>query len=159
MSNKYTVQVRININKNRNSTVGYSSYDAKSYDSKFKNAVLNAVYSDYAKKHKTFKYDTKFTYKLESASIAYVGVPKKKAKRGVNSRLHKEIMIDREKKALRQKKEDDKHKSQDKAISMKQHQEELYGKREVKMKKETTQEKEKREYATYLKLKKKYEKK
>lgn len=137
MSKPYTIQVRIKVNGNKHSVVGYSSYDSKSYDKKFKNAVLNAVYVDFSNRNKKLKYDSVVDYDLVDHSIAYVGMKPKKAKRGVNRRLHNEILLEREveKEKHLKKNKSIKHKREDtqKSISSKQHHKELYG--ETKMKK------------------------
>lgn len=130
--NKYTVVVRIKVKGSKSIVTGRSAYDSKSYDKKFKNAVMNAVYIDADNRHKKIRYDTKYDYELKNSSIAYVGREPCKAKKGVNRRLHNEILIENSKRIEKAHKEKQDNKRLDKSISKKQYNNELYGDKKMK---------------------------
>jgi hypothetical protein len=156
--------VRIKVNDDRHTVRGISSYSSESYDKKFKKAVLNATYTAYAEnkagkgRKKKLRYDDKFNYELvEKPKIAYLGKPVRYAKKGINRRLHNEIILQQEKKYKQSLKEKQKEKQLDKSISKKKAMEEIYGKRtkEGKMKSKDTVTISRKEYEALLKLKKK----
>jgi hypothetical protein len=164
MNNKYTVQVRIKVNGSKKTVKGISSYSAESYDKKFKKAVLNAVYTAYSdnkagfKGKRKLKYDSKFDYELtEKPRIAYLGKPVKYAKRGINKRLHNEILLQQEKKSEQSKRDKHKEKEMSKSISKKKQQEELYGKKRREREERAREEKmpriKKSEYKLFLEFK------
>jgi hypothetical protein len=165
MRSKYTVQVRIKVNGSKKSVKGISSYSSESYDKKYKKAVLNAVYVAYSEnkagkgRKKKLKYDDKFDYELsEKPRIAYLGKPVKYAKKGVNKRLHNEILKQQEIKFQQSERQKEKEKFLDKSISKKKHQEELYGKEEKMNNKILVDKKEYEKFKAYeeeQKLKKK----
>lgn len=88
----YTVAVRIRVNGRKKSVAGYSSYDSKGYDEKFKNAVLNAVYKDYSDRGKKFKYDTDWDYSLSNSQILYFGGKTGKIPKGRNRDLRPQVL-------------------------------------------------------------------
>ena len=105
MNKKYTVIVRIKVNKSKKSVVGNSLYDNKSYNHKFKSAVLNAVYIDYHNNHKKYKSGSDYNYTLVNHSIAYLHTKPKHARKGVNLRIHQQI-INENKKRIEEKDKD-----------------------------------------------------
>lgn len=89
---KYTVIVRLKVKGSRHSVTGYSSYDSKAYDGKFKNAVLNAVYIDFSNRRKRFKYDSDYDYDLLDSKIMMPSGTLKKTSNKDNRRLKKELI-------------------------------------------------------------------
>lgn len=124
---KSSVVVRIRVKGSKHDVTGRSKYSNQSYDTKFKHAILNAVYIDADNRHKKIRYDTKYDYTLKTHSIAYIGGKSKHVKKGVNKRLHNEIRIENEKRINKSKIEKNKERNLNKSISKKQYHKELYG--------------------------------
>jgi hypothetical protein len=135
MKKKYTVIIRAKVNGHP-SVKGFSSYDSKNYNSKFLDALYSAVYVDYYKRHKRQlrNSDFIFTYELVYAHRVYPSGIVKKAPKGANRRMRREVLSRQEKV---------KEKYIDKDIVVKR--------REVeKMKKKEYVEVEKSEYEQFL---------
>lgn len=128
---KSSVVVRIRVKGSKHDVTGRSKYSNQSYDTKFKHAILNAVYIDADNRHKKIKYDTKYDYDLKSSTIGFIGKENQHAKRGVNRRLHNEIIVENEKRIAKSKIEQKKDRNLNKSISKKQYNQELYGKTKV----------------------------
>ena len=144
---KSNVIVRIKVNNAKHSVVGYSSFSNQSYKTKYKNAVLNAVYTHYSNQGKRFKYDSKFKYKEQDVSVGVVGKKKKHIKAKENKQYKNEIIVDREKKAKKELKNN-------KDVYIK---DKYGGNVKTKEKKTFKTKKEEKEYKIYLKLKKKFD--
>lgn len=119
--NKYSVIVRIRVKGSKHDVTGRSTYSSGSYDRKFKNAIINAVFIDASNRRKKLRYDTIFDYSLKNHSIAYISGKTKKAKKGANRRLHNEIRLENARKGVKIRSE----KEQDKPISRKEQLREL----------------------------------
>lgn len=125
----------------KTSVVGYSKYSAGSYDKKFKNAVFVAIINNESNHHRKVRYDKIYNYKLLNHGIAYIGKKPIKAKRGVNRRLHNEIIAEQENRRIKyinKRDKNNKSKREDKIVSKKQAYKELYGDGKMKSKQKTS---------------------